>query len=337
MTHIKQDEQDIERLLNAAGRRESPPDEMRERVYAKTLQAWQELPERAEQPMPARTLQSSHLLAMAATALLALALGLVMLGDRNVADAGVLQVAYVKGSIQLGNDRRAVSGAELEYPVNIQTDADSMVTVRTAAGVLLTVDQHAQLAVTQADELELRRGRIYVDAAGPRAAMAVTTRHARIVDVGTQFEVQVVEVAPGGEELLIAIREGRVDVHSGDDEFSIRAAAGQGELVKMSGSSVTEKDTIAATDARWNWRQAGREPYMLAGSSVYDYLQWMARDTGHELHFNSNAVEQMAKIGILRGPGSLSSDDTDIADALAATRFRLARPREGQWVVHFRS
>jgi len=334
MTHNKQDEQDIERLLAAAGRRQSPPDDMRARVYASTLQAWEALPERSEQATTKRAWTPLRYLAMAASALVAVALGVVMLSGREVASGDAAQVVFARGTFLVG-EIVGLTGIKLGGSDSLRTGPDSIVTFRTARDALVTLDRDTEIMLAGIDELALRRGRIYVDAHGKQSTLTVVTKHSKITDVGTQFEVQ---VSADGEELLLALREGQVDVRGPNHAFSAAAHAGRGDVIRMRGERIAEQQSVATTDARWNWRREGREAYALAGSTVYEYLNWMARDSGHQLHFASKAVEQMSKIGILQGKGSLrSSDDTNIEDALTATRFRIAQPLEGQWVVHFRS
>jgi ferric-dicitrate binding protein FerR (iron transport regulator) len=335
MSNFKQNEQDIERLLNAAGQRRNPPEEMRARVYASTLEAWQALP---EQPIPAaRNYQAKPghaYLAMAATLLVAVAVSLVMLNKPDQMPSAAGEVVFVQGNYALNGNRMALADVAIQPGASLRTSPQSILTLRTQSGALVTVDQNTQINLTEHDTVYLHGGRLYADVEATASDLVVQTAYAKIVDIGTQFEVSVAEQ---GKELLIAVREGQVDVSGKGEPFSVVAAGGLGEVVHMRESLIQERHSVPTTSPRWDWRRAGRKPYDLASSSVYDYLKWMARDTGHELVFASKAVEQMTRIGILQGKGSQrSSDDTEIMEALAATRFQLDETTPGQWMIKFR-
>ena len=71
MIEPKDNDQDIQRLLEAAGPRENPPEALRERVYAKVLEEWQSLPQQT-QPRPKH---ARRYLAVAASIWIAMAAG----------------------------------------------------------------------------------------------------------------------------------------------------------------------------------------------------------------------------------------------------------------------
>lgn len=333
MSDIKQDEQDIERLLNAAGQRQNPPSEVRARVYACALETWQALPQEPQHLAPRKRRLGGQYLALAASAFIAVAALWFAQGPNPVST--VADVVFAQGSYQVDGVPAVAQTSSILPNAHIQTSAKSLVSVQMASGAIVTLDQNTDVSVEQPDMLYLRHGRLYVDAGGAAQQLVVQTPHSKIVDVGTQFEV-VVDAQV--DELMVAVREGQVDVSGSGHEFSALAEHGMGEVVRMRGTVLLMRSSVETTHERWDWRRAGREPYALANSTVYDYLRWMARDTGHELEFSSRAVASMSKIEILLGKGSKrSSDDTKIADALATTRFVLDESAPGRWRVAFRS
>lgn len=334
MSETRQNEQDIERLLHAAGQRRTPPDDMRARVYASTLQAWQDLPARPAETQSQRRWSNRRPLALAASTVLAVAAGLLFWGQNTPPASSVGEVVFVAGDYLVDGSVIDATAIALDPEVSLRTKRESLVSLRMGSGALVTVDENTRVSLTDTHTLFLHTGRVYLDVDHAAEQLAVLTKHARIVDVGTQFEVA---VGANGDQMTVAVREGRIDVQSNGEEFSATTADGMGEVVQMQGNAVTERYSVLNTSARWDWRRAGREPYVLADSTVYDYLRWMARDTGHELHFASKAVEQMAKIGVLQGKGDSNSDDIPITDTLAATRFRLSKPGPGRWMISFRS
>ena len=277
-------------------------------------------------------------LAMAASTLIAAIIGVLVM-DRGIEEAtGFGDVVYVRGEYSLDGTLNNVV-ASLDGQVMLTTADSSLVSLRMQSGALVTLDERTQAFLIGPHELMLQHGRIYVDAedaADADPALAVRTRHATIVDIGTQFEVVV--VADGArEKVSVAVREGRVDVIGDGFTHSAQVRGSTGEELVLLDADLVQRNVVIATATRWDWRSAGRAPFVLTNSSVYEYLTWMARDSGYELQFASRAVEQMSKIGVLQSHGSLTTDETTIEDTLAATRFLIERPKEGLWRVQFRS
>lgn len=339
MDNSRLDEQEIEQLLRAAGHRQGPPDEMRERVYGATLQAWQALPEQAPSTSRKPRRLAIGSLAVAASLAFATLIGLLLNNLQTPAEHSVGEIVYVQGEYQL--DQSTADSLQVLAPAtSLRTGAGHLLSLRLTGGAVLTLDEETALRVISAHEVQLQGGRIYVDVGEGdhhTPQLAVITQQAKIVDIGTQFEVQTRVSNAGQQQLRVAVRQGRVDVVGAQQTYTASARAGVGEELLVLDSQLLARNSLQVTDQRWDWRRAGRAPYALNDSTVYDYLQWMARDSGYQLRFTSRAVEQMAKIGVLQSQAGLTSDETSISDTLAATRFEIQQPQEGLWLVRFRS
>lgn len=321
----EQNDRDIEHLLAAAGQRRNPPEEMRARVYAETLAAWEALPERppAASARPAVT----RWLAAAASVALAGVAGLFWFSSPTSTMAPLAEVAHIRGALLVDGEPAAV-GSALADGTLLATDGQSLASITLRNGARLELDVASELRVEE-DYLRLAAGRVYVDAHAADAVV-VTTPSLTVRDIGTQFEVGLTDAVAA----WVAVREGAVDVESASRQVSLSANAGLGEIAHFAAGELAERHVLTSTDARWQWRLDGRAPFSLDGASVYAYLAWMARDSGHTLEFASRAVEQMAKVEYLRGPGT--SDDITLDDALRATRFELTPQGIRAWRVDFR-
>ncbi len=319
---MTENDQDIERLLAAAGQRRDPPEDMQARVYAQTLAAWEALP--AQTSRPARKMTW---LAAAATVLMAVAAASFWSQQPVSVTSELAEVTFVRGALRADGDEVVTPGRLLAAGSTLTTPDDGMasITFRTGARVVLDVSSSVVLAP---DNLELRAGRVYVDADGA-ARMTVMTPALEVRDIGTRFEVGV----GAAGSAWVALRDGQVDVQTSDQLVSMQARDGVGELARFDGAALAARETLTSTDVRWQWQREGRAPLRLDGTSVYDYVSWMARDTGHQLQFASRAVEQMARVEYLQGAGT--SDETTVDEALRTTRFKLMAAGARTWLVDF--
>ncbi len=319
---MTENDQDIEQLLTAAGQRRPPPEDMRARVYAHTLAAWEALPAR-----PSRPSQKVPWLALAATVLIAVtAASFWFRAPLNVTPE-LAEVTFVRGTLHADNGEVASRGRLLEAGSVLMTPADGMASIRFRTGARVVLDVSSRVVIGS-NAVELEAGRVYVDADGA-ARLTVVTPEFEVRDIGTQFEVG---VGPAGSA-WVALREGRVDVQSADHRVSMMARDGVGELARFEGTALARREALTSTDVRWQWQREGRAPLQLDGTSVYEYLHWMARDTGHQLQFASRAVEQRARLEYLQGAGT--SDETTMEDALRTARFKLTAAGTRGWLVDF--
>ncbi len=336
-------DKDIEALINAAGARETPPESMRERIYAATKSAWEELPAKdatdsappVDTPPPVPVRSGWGWLAAAASVFVALIAGVVVMNDDlGVPQESIARVVLVNGDVRL-NGRTATNASAVELGAHFTTHANSLGSFELQSGALVTLDQQTQLEVVGPSILYLSTGRVFVDSQSEQEHITVRTPLSTIVDIGTQFEVH---VKPDSQ--VVGVREGRIEMTTVSNSAIASAVDATGEMLRYDGTANIERRPIATTDPHWNWRKLGRPSFVLEGASVYDYVQWMARDNGCRIEFASNGVGHYAKLERLRlrGPGGPgTSDDFTIEEVLDTTRFKLDRSQPGKWIVDFNS
>ena len=159
--------------------------------------------------------------------------------------------------------------------------------------------------------------------------MRVITPNASVTDIGTQFEVAV-----EGEALRIAVREGEVEVSTSGSLLHAGVRDGMGEALLLDGMALRDRQPISPVDPHWSWTQSARPGFKISGRSVYDYLDWAARETGCRLVFESDLVRQQAQLQRFGGQGEA---DTDIAQVLRTTRFQFVQNAADELVVGFHS
>ena len=297
---------DIQRLLEFAGPRVQPPDDVAARVHAATMAAVDALPDRRAGSHSRRNW------AVAATILLVAGVGYLLMPFAS-REAPVAEILYATGGYTI---RGSDSGSTLLQPgAIVQTSKGGRLFVGLGDSRTLRIDHGASLTVHSAAEIWLHSGRIYVDARGGQSVRVVTP-FASVTDLGTLFEVTV-----SGESLVIAIREGRVDVQLGDRQVRSEARDGLGEELVIDGLALSSRTAVPTVDERWQWTQQSRPLFGVAGRSVHQYLEWAARESGRALRYRSQLARQQSALRRLSGKGEVDADSGSVGRLLRTTSF----------------
>lgn len=320
---MRDEEQDVARLLALAGTRPSPPPEVEARVRAATMTAFEALPRPSARTPWSWTSRPGLGWAFAASLLVAMVVGWLSIREEAVPFAG--EIVFATGGYTVRGSGEATS---LLVPGSIlRTSSEGRLLVDLGGRRNLRVDSGSSLTLRSDSEIWLHGGRIYVDAPGGRG-LTVVTPNASITDVGTQFEVVV-----KGERLDVATREGAVDVALGGQRLRSRASSGRGEALVIDGLTLLETVPVATTGERWQWTQVSRPLFSVAGRTVREYLEWASRESGRLLVFETQLSKQQAGLRQLGGSGEVDADAETVARVLAATAFVLRPGPEHELVV----
>lgn len=313
-------EEDIRTLLAMAGPRRQPPADVEARVRAATLAAVAGLPE--VQP-ESKSWWSASRAAIAATLVLGALLGLFLLPRSELPPAGV--IAFTSGAYTVRGSELA--GDALAAGAIVRTSSSGRMLIDLGEQRTVRLDRNASLTLHESTEIWLHRGRIYVDSRGG-SSVTVVTPAASITDIGTQFEVVVDD-----ESLLVATREGRVQVRLGVEDIFSEAEAGVGESLKIDGLELVHRAQIPTTGERWAWTQLARPLFDAQGRSIRDYLEWSAREEGKVLQFSTPLAAQQAELRTLHATGEIDSGADTLKRVLATSAFELAPGEEHEIVV----
>jgi ferric-dicitrate binding protein FerR (iron transport regulator) len=180
----------------------------------------------------------------------------------------------------------------------------------------LRLDQNTTLTVVAKNEFRLESGRVYADTGYfmyRDGGLIIDTAMGSVTDVGTQFAVQ---VAAG--LLDVAVREGRVDVSHGANEY----VAVAGERLRLAGSGDPIVEAVEPHDPYWNWTTALAPVFDIENKSLLDFLRWAARETGRELVFEDNELRMSAMRTDLHGSVADFEPLEALESVLATTNFR---------------
>ena len=313
-------EEDIRKLLNLAGPRMRPPADVEARVRAATLAAVESLP---VQEADSRARWPSLGLAVAATLMLGLLVG--YLTSRSAAESGAGVIAFATGAY-------IVRGAEADdenLPAGaiVRTSASARLLIDLGEGRMIRVDRNASLTLHDSSEIWLHRGRVYVDSTDG-APFTVVAPNASITDIGTQFEVTVDD-----ELLIVATREGVVNVALGSETLLSQAEPGLGEALNIDGLELLSRVGIPTTGERWAWTQLARPEFSARARSIKDYLNWAARENGKQLRFATPLAKQQAALRILHATGDIDADAGTLQRVLATSAFETRAGEDHEIIV----
>ena len=281
----------VPRLVSAAGRREQPPPEARER-------AW----ETAATLLRDRTRVRRRRQVAAAMAASVAALMIAALVWRLPPGPGPLQIARVDriiGTVELqpapdqawrilGDDTGA-----LPRDSRLRTREGSRAGLGLAPGISLRLAADTEIVLESPRRIRLVAGMIYLDSGSAgRSAVEVVTEAGIATDLGTQFEVRYLD-----STLRLRVREGSVALQRGRDQLS----AGQGDQLTVDQQGRWSRIRLAANDPDWQWVEGVAPAPDIEGQPLEVLLRWVRRETGHPLRYAQPEAERQAATVILHG------------------------------------
>ncbi len=303
----------VEALLEQASPRPAPP-ALDEQLIRDAVRAeWKSVTSRR---LTRRRITN---FAIAATVLLAVYASFNVFRVAEIAPLQVAAIGRSHGSIylQVGQSERQemVDLAAIYAGQTIITGNGAGIGLEWGSGGSLRIDQNTRIEFVSADSVYLVSGRIYFDSqpsaltAGildngnsGEAVLEIATDYGTITHLGTQYMT-----SADSDELTITVRDGRVAIagiyHDG--------TAVKGQRITVSGSGRPSVTNTSGYETEWRWIEATSPIVDVNGRTTYEFLQWVAHETGLEIVFVSPLAEEIARDGILRG-----TVDTDPRTAL---------------------
>jgi len=184
---------------------------------------------------------------------------------------------------------------ELASGAMVETFADGYATLTLQTGGNLRLNHNSQLIINENNEFTLSYGTVYFDSGfkqGKKMPITLHTIHGNIQDIGTQFEV-----SSNRDEIQISVREGQIDLDSGDSVKSLHAGY---QLVSDKEGRFKQLE-ISPTSANWQWVNNAAPKFMLEGKDLHQFLTWISREHGLTLVFKNNHIEKLSKVVTLHG------------------------------------
>lgn len=288
------EEEEVRDLLVEAGPRPEVPAWDLATIKAAARREWGDMV--AEGHERKRLVRGSGALALAASLVLAVLLG--WWWSARTPPTGLELVASVEltrgevaiddwverpGSLVLAVGDRLPAGAR----VATGTDPETRLAVRLASGHSVRLAGGTRVRLLSDRRLELQGGAVYLDSGGAPAAGApveIVTPLGVVRDIGTQFEVR---LEAGESVVRVRVREGKVSL---DSEGASHLAVA-GEELNLGRDGSVRRANVEAHGAEWEWVQRSAPSFPIEGLPLAAYLQWVSRETGLSVHWDSAALE----------------------------------------------
>lgn len=317
-------EREVKELLVAAGHRPPVPSEDLAAIRAAARVEWLHLV--AAERERRESSHSRAWLAVAASLLVALVLGWWWTTQRapDLMEV-VASVERVTGEVRVAEGQPGVEamrvGTRLSVGALLETSDRigqpvSRVALRLSDGTSLRLDSGTRVRLVSNERLELERGGLYFDSGATPAAggaIEIATAFGTVHDIGTQFEVR---LSAADDGVLVRVREGKVALDA--DGASHSALGGEELRLRRDGSLV--RATVEPFGSDWDWVLAAAPSFEIEGRSLEVYLDWIRRETGWDIRYESDALAASAKTIRLHGT---------IAELTPAESLSLVLPGSG--------
>ena len=319
------DDATMERLLRLAGPRTPVPGDIAARVYERVHREWQASSKPPDGARVYRHVRREWQKGAVRQRFRRWALPVALAASVVLAVTLFLQPPpSAPGRIAIGTVARVAGNAgalpaigETVYAGDVlETGAAQKLSVVINNAESLRLDQNTMLAFVAKDEFRLESGRIYADTGNfmyRDGGLVIHTTMGTVTDVGTQFAVQV-----AAERLDVAVREGRVDVSHGANEF----VAVAGERLQLGSDVEPTVASVEPHDPFWDWTASLAPVFDIENKSLLDFLRWAARETGRELVFEDNELRMSAMRTDLHGSVADFEPLEALESVLATTNFR---------------
>ncbi|MCZ6500714.1 MAG: FecR family protein [Gammaproteobacteria bacterium] len=180
----------------------------------------------------------------------------------------------------------------------IETGSGARLAVSWNAGGLLRMDEKTRVSLIAYDQIHLFSGRLHYDSKSlysdrqPLVNLLIETPYGTVRHMGTQF---MAELADGA--LAVSVREGEVAISGA----SMETLALAGEQVIISESGIEVRQSILPYSDEWKWAQEIAPVYELDGRSMDEFLQWISRESGFVVEYETESAKSLAEETILHG------------------------------------
>jgi ferric-dicitrate binding protein FerR (iron transport regulator) len=272
----------IEVLLRATGRRPAVPEDRAARVAAAAREHW-----RSEVRHDARRRRGYWAAGLAAAIGITTGVALWQRTREPAPPPGPVRAARVEIVKDSAWSRVASAAAprplrpgdEVHVGWELATAERGRLALRLGSGHSVRLDAGTRVSVLSDRVLVLAHGAVYVDSGSPSAvgAIEIRTPFGSIRDVGTQFEVRWLTTS-----VRVRVREGKVGLQGAGT--SVEVGAGHELEVTESGRIDRREWTPAAG---LDWIDTVTPMFRIDGRSLKEFLDWMARERGLRLRFDS--------------------------------------------------
>lgn len=314
-------EDEIANILQRVGPLQSPPDEMTARVKTSVKQVWQ-------QEVTAR---SRSWLYRAAAAVAVVSIGLLFMLQQPALPAQIAHIDSNEQQLALSMDNISWHSTDTENISEGQflwANGTDPISITMDHGMNVRAKPGTTLQFVSRSQVTLLTGSIYLDSydKSKDIPFEVQTPFGRVRDIGTQFMVTLDDAM-----WSVQVREGFVNLSDDTNHLVVTS----GEVVTISATDELSKHNISSHDLSWQWTEQTRPGYDIEGKHLDEYLDWVARETGKQLHYGSDKSHQIASSTALHGSIDHFSASESLDQVLKSVDMKLIESTENVIIVDF--
>lgn len=305
------DDAEIAELLQSVGARQEPSAHMMQEVEAAVRAEWLSV--------VAGQRRRRALVWGVAASLCAVAVGAaVSLQFVGEAEQPFATLQRTEGDVFVTSDDRHWIRMEAGQRISVGDSirSDGRAALRLDSGASLRLDRATSAHVKDDDRLVLNVGALYIDSGSPDRAnsLTISTYAGSVRHIGTQYQIRTRD-----DGIDVSVREGRVLV----DSQSGRSFASAGELLTVSAQGGVLHAKVSPTDQQWRWAIDAAPAFVIENASLTSFLDWVARESGRPLVYESARAKSVAADEILHGSVEGLTLEVALSAVLATTPFRL--------------
>jgi ferric-dicitrate binding protein FerR (iron transport regulator) len=289
-------------LVRLAGRRTEVDAERAARVRAAVQEEWRS------------TLRRRRWLRVAAaTAVAATVGGIMLLRTPTATVTPAALPAPVVAVVQAVHGTTAlVPGTELRAGAEVQVPPDATASL-TWNGATLRLDGGTRVRFDGRAIASLQQGAVYY--AGNRGGITLRTAFGDVHDVGTRFEVRLLDDAA-----RVRVREGAV---------SMRGTTARAGTELVTTRAAIAQHPVTTTGEEWAWIEEAAPPIALEGKTLEEVLRYVAEEKGLRLAGWKPAVRPAgSRLHVLHGSVPLTASEAlDAATVAAGVHYRIEGDR----------
>lgn len=280
----------IEEILRQAPPRPTPSDDDIAGVRAVVESEWRSVTSRR------RARHRLAGLAAAASIVVAVSIGIALLNSPSAIPVHVATIEKTTGTIYMLGERSELHEtadlSEVLVGQTLGTGDDSGVALAWLDGGSLRIDEDSRVEFVSPTEIYLHAGQVYYDsepfevgdAPGSSRAFETRTREGIVRHVGTQYMTGIASTG-----MTVSVREGAVTVAGGYHD----ARATAGESVLFNGTDNPVFIPVSPHGPAWRWAEQLAPAARI--NSPHEFVHWVARETGLQVHYASAESERIAR------------------------------------------
>lgn len=280
-----EDDENVARLLQDAGRRAPLPDDVRDRM---------EHTFRAELKAARSDTPRRQMLAVGGLAASVLVAVLILLQPAPVSERpAIASVTRAHGDVtwqwqEVGGP--LLAGTRIQIGDRVETGKGHISFTPNGSTVDIRLGEQTVVDWRDAHTVVVQAGVVYVDSdpSAEHFPLVLVADGLTVEHIGTQYML-----TRQSEDFEVAVREGEIAVDYNGTKAVASGSEGQAELLRIGGQQTIERIEITPFDERWHWTTANAPALDTQDLPIREFFAWFSRQTGYTVDASAIGDEML--------------------------------------------